>query len=110
MFFKQSLIPQLGNCQTNERGIDSRFGQDYKLIPILFVVENECNEQTAVDFSLKHDKILVTRANPEYGPSVPQGNTSVHFVQCPSASPKMDISNPRIPPLRMPSGRFLQLN
>jgi hypothetical protein len=60
LFFHQSFIPQLRDCQTGGRGIDSLLGQDHKLISILFVAENERDEETVPDVLHRHDAILDT--------------------------------------------------
>ncbi len=60
LFFHQSFIPQLRDCQTGGRGIDSLLGQDHKLIAILFVAENERDEKAVPDVLQRHDPILGT--------------------------------------------------
>jgi hypothetical protein len=60
LFFHQSFIPQLRDCQTGGRGIDSLLGQDHKLIAILFVAENERDEEAVSDVLYRHDAILGT--------------------------------------------------
>jgi len=60
LFLHQSFIPQLRDCQTGGRGIDSLLGQDHKLIAILFVAENERDEKAIPDVLRRHDAILGT--------------------------------------------------
>ena len=58
LFFQQSFIPQLGNRQTGGRAINSVFGQDHKLIAILFVAENEGDQKAVPDVLCRHNAIL----------------------------------------------------
>ena len=70
LFFHQSLIPQLGDCQTGPGGIDRLLRQDDKLITILFIAEHECDEQAVTDVLFTHNAILGTSAGHRNGPSV----------------------------------------
>ena len=60
LFFHQSFIPQLRDCQTGGRGIDSLLGQDHKPIAILFVAENKRDEKAVLDVLHRHEAILGT--------------------------------------------------
>jgi hypothetical protein len=58
VFFHETLIPQLCDCQTYRRGINSLLGQGHKLIAILFVAESKGDEKAIRDVLLRHDAIL----------------------------------------------------
>ena len=77
LFLHQSFIPQLRDSQTGGRGIHSLLGQDYKLIAIPFVVENERDEDAVPDALHRHDAILGAGAGmPEWPFGVGQPHES----------------------------------
>ena len=93
LFFHQSFIPQLRDCQTGRRGIDSLLGQDHKLIAILFVAENERNKKAVPDVLHRHNAILGRWAAPRNGPSVAVRGHVCSSLSCTSARLGMNLGN-----------------
>jgi hypothetical protein len=60
LLFDEPFIPQLSDCHTSRRGIESLPGQAYELTWVFFIAEDKCNKEPALDVLACHDAMLCT--------------------------------------------------